>query len=313
MREVVLFGGSGYIGQMVAARLAAKGCPGMIIADLSPPREALPETARFEVCDVRETIQIEVKDGVDWIFNLAAVHREPGHEDGEYYETNVSGARNVCDFARRVGCKHILFASSIAVYGPSSEPLTEKSALKPISPYGKSKLEAEQIHQAWQKESAEHKLVICRPGVIFGPDDPGNIGRLIRAVRKGYFFFPGSPNIKKSYGYVYNLIDSFEFMMRRSEPLLTYNYAEKDTKTLREFVKTVQECLKVRRWIPSIPLCILIPLAYVAQFCMKNSGIHPVRVKKAALSTHVVPEILIQSKFQFKCGLKAALKRCVRD
>ena len=55
------------------------------------------------------------------IFNFAAVHRTPGHEDHEYFETNIRGAENVVAFAEKWNIKKIVFTSSIAPYGAAEE------------------------------------------------------------------------------------------------------------------------------------------------------------------------------------------------
>src|SRR5690606_31892986 len=99
--------------------------------------------------DVRRPIDWFPEEKVDLIANFAAVHREPGHEDYEYYETNLLGAENVCAWAERVGCNKLIFTSSIAPYGPSESPKNEGSLPVPVSAYGGSKLVAEQIHQKW--------------------------------------------------------------------------------------------------------------------------------------------------------------------
>ena len=57
----------------------------------------------------------------DVIFNFAAVHRTPGHEDHEYFETNIRGAENVVAFAEKWNIKKIVFTSSIAPYGAAEE------------------------------------------------------------------------------------------------------------------------------------------------------------------------------------------------
>lgn len=57
-------------------------------------------------CDVRKPIDVEIettKDDV--VFNLAAVHRTPGHEDIEYFETNIRGAENVTAWVECKGIK----------------------------------------------------------------------------------------------------------------------------------------------------------------------------------------------------------------
>ena len=81
------------------------------------------------------------------VFNFAAVHRTPGHEDHEYFETNINGAENVVAFAEKYNRKKIVFTSSIAPYGAAEEEKFETTLETPNTAYGISKLVAEKIHR----------------------------------------------------------------------------------------------------------------------------------------------------------------------
>src|SRR3974390_1521401 len=129
----------------------------VVLADVLPPRDepytqelqaALSRgTAGFVHLDVREPILAALlPERVDLVFNLAAVHREPGHQPWEYFETNLNGAENVCTWAAAVDCKRMVFTSSISPYGPSEERKDEFSLPVPETAYGSSKLVAEKIH-----------------------------------------------------------------------------------------------------------------------------------------------------------------------
>jgi nucleoside-diphosphate-sugar epimerase len=244
----------------------------------------------------------------DWLFNFAAVHREPGHAREEYFDTNLAGAKNACVYAEQTGCKNIFFTSSIAVYGPPTKPISETSLPYPASAYGISKFGAELIHKSWQRTAADRRLYICRPGVIYGPGDPGNILRMIRAVRKGYFVFPGSKQLRKSYGYIEGLLDSFEFIMAREENVLTYNYVEQETEPLGKLVRIVQARFGSRLPAITAPLPVLELLAALAQLVTGGrSPLHPVRVRKTAMSTHIIPQSLQEMGFHFRYDFAASL------
>lgn len=312
IKHIAVFGGSGYIGsQMIRTWLSSGEIQSATIFDIQePPPDLLRNQAVMYIkCDVREEIPDSCPKGnIDWIFNFAAVHREPGHEAEEYFDTNLKGAINVTNYARKVGCENILFTSSISVYGPTSGPTDESSTICPITPYGGSKFPAELLHKIWQSESPNRKLVVVRPGVVYGPKDPGNIGRMVQAIKKGYFMFPGSTSIRKSYAYVYGLIDSFIFTMNDECKSITYNYVETPTETLGDIAHHVKEKLSSSMPILSAPQWLLIPIASVAQLILgRHNPIHPTRVKKAGLETHIVPGKLISMGFNFKYSFRSSL------
>ena len=309
MSTCLILGGTGYIGFNWARRLAAKKrFDRIIVGDIRQPSKPLPAGVEFVQCDVRKPIEIPGLNP-EWIFNFAAVHREPGHEREEYFDTNLAGAKNTCAFAEQTGCKNILFTSSIATYGVFDEPKSETSLPYPNSPYGISKLCAELIHKGWRRADETRRLYICRPGVIYGPGDPGNILRMIRAIRKGYFVFPGSKELRKSYGYIEGLLDSFEFVMTREETQLIYNYVERETESLGTLVKTVQSHLGKKTPTLTAPLPLLVGVSRLAQVVTGGrSPIHPVRVRKTASSTHVLPETLLKIGFNFRYNFATSLQ-----
>lgn len=302
--RAVLFGGDGYIGRHLAASST-------VLDDVVLVDHRRPLPADVELADVREPVPLTLGGGVrpDWIVVLAAVHREPGHLPREYFETNVRGARNIVAYAEAVGCERILFMSSTSVYGPTGDPVDEQSLPSPNSPYGSSKLAAELIFEAWQRGGSTRRLVVCRPGVVYGPGDPGNVLRMIRAIRRGMFVFPGSRHVHKSYAYIGGLVDSVDFTISRAEPLLTYNYVERETETLESLVRIVQEEFDCRRRVPSLPGPLLVGAAHVSQaVTLGRSAIHPVRVRKAAMPTHVVPRWLVEHEFPFRFDFASSLR-----
>ena len=311
MKSAVIFGGAGYIGSNLAKRLSTGDrFDRIILADLRRRECPLPPRVEFQECDVRKPILRQMAGlKPDWIFNFAAVHREPGHAPEEYFDTNLAGARNVCALAETTGCTNIVFTSSISVYGPTAGATTESSPTYPRTPYGISKLCAELIHEGWLGTGKNRRLIICRPGVIYGPGDPGNILRMIRAVQRGYFFFPGKTTLRKSYGYIEGLIDSFEFTMDRPELFLRYNYVEAETETIGGLVQIVRRQLGCSAPVIAIPLWLLQLAAAGVQVATKGkSPIHPARVRKAATPTHIVPQRLTELGFDFNYGFQTSLE-----
>lgn len=271
----------------------------------------------FRFADVRKELP-SIDRGLDsknsWIFNFAAVHREPGHDFREYFDTNIPGARNINEFAEKHGINKIFFTSSIAPYGKSYIESTEASNLYPETGYGISKALAEEEHKKWLcKDLKNRRLVIVRPSVIYGPNDPGNVYRMIKALKKGTFILPNGGNVIKAYGYVYGLIDSILFTTDiQSDSLIVYNYAENPLVPLYEMAKIIKKQLGYSRPTLSVPTKLLAFVASIVQLVTKvlgkSSEIHPVRVKKAGFPTNINPMYLKKKGFEFKYGFENSLK-----
>ena len=310
--KILILGGAGYIGTKAAEHFAKQDWVSDVwLADLKPSPLAGQAKIKTSLTDVRKPLTAPdlLAFKPDWIFNFAAVHREPGHEAHEYFDTNIAGAENTVAYAEQVGCNNLYFTSSISVYGPTNGPTDESKPYCPISPYGGSKFPAELIHKAWQsRDPANRKLVIVRPGVVYGPQDPGNIGRMISAIKKGYFAFPGSMNVKKSYAYVYGLVDSMVFTMNRPEKVIVYNYVETPTEELGTIANIVKQKVGSKGPILSIPTSVLLPAAHLVQLVAGNKNpVHPTRVRKAGMATHIVPQTLLDMGFEFKYTFASSL------
>lgn len=317
MKICILFGGAGYIGSKIIERfLDNQRFDKIIQVDIQNPTIDF-DSVEYINADVRKSlIDINIGDNIDtdnsWIFNLAAVHREPGHEPQEYFDTNIKGANNVIEFAEKTGIKNIYFTSSIAPYGRSYEERDENSMLYSETPYGISKGYAEKIHKLWNCKDDSKKLVICRPSVIYGPGDPGNVLRMIKGIIANTFFYPGNSNIIKGYGYIYGLVDSVEFVcFDNDDKDILYNYAENPVLPMKDLGQIIQKVFGIKRIIPTIPTFLLVLIAGILQLIGKPFGkfssIHPVRVKKAGFPTNIKPNYLIINGFNFKYGFEKSL------
>lgn len=321
MKLAIIFGGSGYIGSFLTQKLIADQVfDKIIIYDIMEMGKYI-EHMDFEKLtyikgDVRNSISIELPDTYEsknsWIFNFAAIHREPGHDYEEYFDTNIPGASNVCEFASKNKIRNMFFTSSIAPYGKTMMRTTEESPLYPQTAYGVSKALAERIHQQWLAEHPDNRLIIVRPSVIFGPKDPGNVYRMIKALKKGTFILPNGGNVIKAYGYVYGLIESMLFVIHRNEGLIIYNYAENPLVTLKEMTNITKNFLGFKRPTLSLSVKVLSILALILQIISKITGrksdIHPVRVRKAGFPTNIKPNYLIENGFIFNYNFENALK-----
>jgi nucleoside-diphosphate-sugar epimerase len=287
-QRILITGASGFIGTHLADRLHQMGAE-LVCLDLRPPRKTIPGAA-YVTHDVRDIGAIDL-GRIDRIFNLAAVHTTPGHEDHEYYDTNVNGALEVTQLAERAGVKHVTFTSSISIYGPSEERKTESSKPSPVSAYGKSKLMAEKIHEAWLKAGTGRKLTVVRPAVVFGAGEGGNFARMAALLKRGFFIFPGRRDTIKSCIYVEDLIDLVLAAGRTDQPQETLNASYPECPTLETIVGTLKTTYFPKARLVDVPLGMVMAVAKsLSALNGFGVGVHPDRVTKLVRSTHVYPE-----------------------
>ena len=208
----------------------------------------------------------------------------------------------------------MVFTSSISPYGPSEEVKNEDSLPVPETPYGSSKLAAEKIHQSWMAACEQRKLLILRPGVVFGPGEGGNVTRLLRSLLKGYFVYMGNRHTRKVGGYVKELGHAVQFGLeyqdRAGEAFTLLSFSMIPPPALEEFVEAIQKAAGVRRNSLSVPRPLLLGISYpidaVAKTLRIRQPISPVRVRKLFRSTSVDPKRLRDLGYEWKYTLEEA-------
>jgi nucleoside-diphosphate-sugar epimerase len=97
--------------------------------------------------DIRDQTPADL-EGFDAVVHLAAISNDPvGHLNPEAtYSVNAYGASHVAEVAKEAGVPRFLFSSSCSLYGAAGDaPVTESSEFNPVTPYGESKVVAEQL------------------------------------------------------------------------------------------------------------------------------------------------------------------------
>lgn len=327
----IITGGTGFIGTHLTNLISEQhpeakvwnldivkpGTPNPVVKDYKPAvkdGETLPSS--FVECDVRRPIADLpfMPTSEDVIFNFAAVHRTPGHEDKEYFETNIRGAEHVCDFAEKHGIRNIVFTSSIAPYGAAEELKEETTLPTPNTAYGISKLVAEKIHIAWQRGGTDRKLTIVRPGVVFGKGENGNFTRLYWGIKKHTFAYPGRKDTIKACVYVKELARFILWNVEKREtPFDVFNCTFEPAYTIEQIVHTMKKVTGLHQAVPYIPNALIMPAAVGAQLVGSPMGICPARVKKLQISTNISGKKMKESGYQFKWTFEEAIADWFQD
>jgi UDP-glucose 4-epimerase len=141
---VLVTGGAGYIGSVVASLLIEAGHEVVVLDDLSTGHpDAVPAKAAFVQGTVRDQAQAVLADGADAVLHFAAksLVAESVARPSLYWRHNLGGTLALLEAMRVTGTSRIVFSSTAAVYGePGQIPIGEDAPTRPTNPYGASKL-----------------------------------------------------------------------------------------------------------------------------------------------------------------------------
>jgi len=215
--KILLTGATGFLGRFIVNELHTDH----IVSSLSR------SSGNYKVSLENEIPYFNKK--FDLVIHAAGkAHSVPktAFEKQQFYDINVLGTRNLLKGIEKIGVpKQFVFISSVAVYGKESgENINEEFPLLAKDVYGLSKIEAEKIVIEW---CFKHNVdcTILRLPLLVGKNPPGNLGDMLRAIDKGYYFNIGRGKARKSMvlakdvasfisvvapeGGVYNLTDGF--------------------------------------------------------------------------------------------------------
>jgi UDP-glucose 4-epimerase len=157
-KKLLVTGGAGYIGGVVAAHLLEAGHRVTVLDDLSTGfRAGVPEGAEFVEGRVQDAAKV-LDGSFDAVLHFAAssqVGESVAHPE-KYWRNNVAGTLELLGAMRESGVRTLVFSSTAATYGePTEVPITEGAATAPTNPYGATKLAVDHMIAS---ECAAHGL-----------------------------------------------------------------------------------------------------------------------------------------------------------
>jgi nucleoside-diphosphate-sugar epimerase len=211
-QRALVTGASGFVGAHLVRRLAADGWT--VRATARAPWTGVP--AGIEQAIVGDlgpaTEWMAALADVDVVFHLAGrahVLSETSVDPaGEFRRVNAAGTARLSASAGRAGVRRLVFVSSVGVHGERTDghAFTESSPIAPANDYASSKALAEDALRAESRGRLEY--VILRPPLVYGPEVPGNLRRLLRLVASGVPLPLERVRNRRSLVAVENLVDA---------------------------------------------------------------------------------------------------------
>lgn len=190
-KNILVTGGAGYIGSFMVQKLGSAGFRPIVIDNLSNGRKDAVLYGEFiegDTGDASLLEQIITRHQIKTVFHFAAyasVKESIEHPD-MYMDNNYEKSRVLFRICREHSVEHIIYSSSCAVYGiPPRIPVDENCPLRPISPYGESKKQAEKALMEICRDSSM-TYSILRYFNVAGADIHSGLGEVF--TRNGRLF-----------------------------------------------------------------------------------------------------------------------------
>lgn len=244
-------GGSGFLGNLLARRLAARGEKVRVLDVWEDPSR--PEGIEFVKGDIRDRKGVEAAmKGVEVVYHNAAL--VPLAKAGKAFrDVNVEGSRLVAEAAARAGVRTFVYMSSSAIFGvPTECPLRQNSEAMPGEAYGRSKLEGE---NAAREACASRKICFfaVRPRTVLGPGRLGIFQILFSWIRESRSVYVlGSGNNVFQFVHALDLVEAVLLMVERGKPG-NYNVGTDRYGTLREALERLILRAGSRSRVRSLP------------------------------------------------------------
>lgn len=183
----ILFGGDGFVGRVLAAKLVAEG-ERVVVADINQGDCDHYEKCEFLRVDVTDRQSFDKVDiaAKDAVYNLSAkmlspiVTRDERHEF--FWPVNYHGTLHILEAMKRAGAKNLVHFTTDMIYGHThTVPMTEDHPVQPLGEYGESKLATEELAEQWRREYG-YNISIFRPRLIIGPGRLGILKKLFTLV-----------------------------------------------------------------------------------------------------------------------------------
>lgn len=310
MERVLVTGATGFVGRHLCRYLRESGYLVRATCRKVSYRAGLP--ADVECVELGaigpDTDWSLALDGVDYVVHLAAAahHIHDRVPDSVYDDVNHFGtARLAAATALVKSVRRLVFISSVAVVGGTPKAtVNELTACAPVTAYGRSKLAAEQaIENILGKTQPD--WCILRPPLVYGPGNPGNMERLLRAIRMHLPMPLKSIKNQRTLLYVGNLVDAIGLAMRHpAASKRTFFVTDEQTISTPELIEALGEAAGCKPWLIPMPTRSLWLLGELFEL-LKRFHCAPLGVDREAIEKLVSSFVVDGSLFRTTCLWRA--------
>ncbi|HEX3273692.1 MAG TPA: NAD-dependent epimerase/dehydratase family protein [Gemmatimonadales bacterium] len=214
---VLITGATGFLGRHLVAALVGRGL--RVRALVRRPGAGLPGIEQETVAALDDPAGLRrALEGVATVMHLAAYVHQPGKahaDEAAHRAINLDGTVALLEAAVATGVRDFLFVSTVKAVGETSDtPWTEATPPRPVDPYGRSKLAAEQAVRAAADRHGLHAPILRLP-LAYGPWMKANALTLFDLVERGTPLPLGRVDNRRSLVYVGNFVAAVQAVVER--------------------------------------------------------------------------------------------------
>jgi len=320
--NVLLTGGTGFIGQALVKRLADQGhtlrC---LVRDKERAEKLLGSKGiEYVVGDITDKKSLKnICDGVSVVYHLAAIMGHDLPSDAafkKFRKVNTEGTRNVAYACLGKKIDKFIYLSSTAAMGMLKHvSACESTPCKPYTPYQVSKYEGELVVQ---ELTVKHGLpgTILRPCMVYGPGFRGDFLTIGRLVKTGFFPKIGFGKNLSPALYINDLADCLSLAKAKAAVGEIYLISSEESYALDRVVRIIADNLGVKLHMVFVPKFLAVLGAWALERLFLLLGKKPVVTTRNILSTTTdrvfdITKAKTELRFQQGVSIEEGLKRLV--
>lgn len=289
-KNILITGASGFIGSCLVEKALAKDYQTFAVVRKNSNKQYLQNPAiNFIEFDFNNAASLDAAlqnfkaqfGSIDYVIHAAGVTKSINKQD--FYNGNFESTKNLVEALERNNLvpQKFLLVSSLAAFGcgETDEPITKNQTQKPLTEYGKSKMQAEN----YLRGKSNFPFVIVNPTAVYGPRDK-DFFFLLKSISQGIEMYINNTKQKLSFVYVQDLVDAIFIALESNVFSENFIVSDLENYTSKEFNNLVKKHLNKKT------LTLVVPAGIAYFFALISEAVGHIRKQTPLLNRERLKE-----------------------
>lgn len=257
--RILISGTGGFVGSNLLPHLNLKFPDVEIIPLVSKPRGIKNEVTWEQLHGLD-------KNNIDIVIHLAGLAHDTKntHDEDAYYKVNYELTSKLYEWYLDSSANKFIYLSSVKAVADSVDGVLDENVQPtPLTPYGKSKLKAEENIIRSSDKPDDKKYYVLRPCMIHGPNNKGNLNLLYQFVKKGYPYPLGAYDNKRSFLSIENLLFAIGELITRDITSGVYHIADDSALAVSNLFSVIASSIGKKERVFNVPKWVIEPIANI--------------------------------------------------